>query len=300
MAALPTGSAAEIAAFEMVILRLEAVAAAFEAKYGITPDPTTLPEAVEARVQAASKRTGCGGGVVSFGETHTAHSTSATGLSAAAEERDPSLVDFDKISNGAIGEYFRLSAKLGVPLSHQAELVRASFVAQRRLMKIVPQTREPGPKILNQLLEATNETLTEVQAMTDAHYGSDFDIHLGAVAEGMKALAWVTVGMMWNDTNKPPHYIKGKIASMQREYLEGVFECHADKPDHIAWAKAWAQTLDELLAYVTKWHTDKVGWGKKARSMTFWSNAISQTAPGEGTADAYEYSTKLGMPVSRD
>lgn len=81
MAALPTGSAAEIAAFEMVILRLEAVAAAFEAKYGITPDPTTLPEAVEARVQAASKRTGCGGGVVSFGETHTAHSTSATGLS---------------------------------------------------------------------------------------------------------------------------------------------------------------------------------------------------------------------------
>lgn len=64
--------------------------------------------------------------------------------SAAAEERDPSLVDFDKISNGAIGEYFRLSAKLGVPLSHQAELVRASFVAQRRLMKIVPQTREPG------------------------------------------------------------------------------------------------------------------------------------------------------------
>ena len=53
-------------------------------------------------------------------------------------------------------------------------------------------------------------------------------------------------------------------------------------------------------AYVTKWHAEKVGWGKKARSMTFWSNAISQTAPGEGTADAYEYSTKLGMPVSRE
>ena len=44
-------SAAEIAAFEMVILRLEAVAAVYEAKYNITPDPTTLPEAVEARVK---------------------------------------------------------------------------------------------------------------------------------------------------------------------------------------------------------------------------------------------------------
>ncbi len=31
--------------------------------------------------------------------------------------------------------------------------------------------------------------------------------------------------------------------------------------------------------------------------MTFWSNAIAQTAPGEGDADKYIYSTLLGVPV---
>ena len=31
----------------------------------------------------------------------------------------------------------------------------------------------------------------------------------------------------------------------------------------------------------------------------FWSNALAQTAPGEGKADAYEYSTKLGIPITK-
>lgn len=34
--------------------------------------------------------------------------------------------------------------------------------------------------------------------------------------------------------------------------------------------------------------------------MTFWSNAIAQTAPGEGDADQWIYSTKLGMPVTKN
>jgi hypothetical protein len=62
--------------------------------------------------------------------------------------------------------------------------------------------------------------------------------------------------------------------------------------------QAFRGTLDEVFAYVNEWHKDEVAWGSKARSMTFWSNAIAQTAPGEGTADPYEYSTKLGMPVT--
>ena len=31
--------------------------------------------------------------------------------------------------------------------------------------------------------------------------------------------------------------------------------------------------------------------------MTFWSNAIADTAPGEGQADEYRFNTKLGIPL---
>ena len=37
-------------------------------------------------------------------------------------------------------------------------------------------------------------------------------------------------------------------------------------------------------------------WHNRCR---FWSNALAQTAPGEGKADAYEYNTKLGIPITK-
>jgi len=33
--------------------------------------------------------------------------------------------------------------------------------------------------------------------------------------------------------------------------------------------------------------------------MTFWSNALAQTAPGDSPADAYEFNTKLGIPIAQ-
>ena len=37
----------------------------------------------------------------------------------------------------------------------------------------------------------------------------------------------------------------------------------------------------------------------QARGMTFWSNVIAQTAAGDGVADEYQFSTKLGVPVTK-
>ncbi len=31
--------------------------------------------------------------------------------------------------------------------------------------------------------------------------------------------------------------------------------------------------------------------------MTFWSNVLAKTAPGEGKADEYIYNYKLGVPL---
>eukprot|EP00039_Didymoeca_costata_P001059 m.49311 g.49311 ORF g.49311 m.49311 type:complete len:310 (+) comp10610_c0_seq1:281-1210(+) len=274
-----------------VLERLERAAA----NLGAPLPPSDAGPAVE----NAEKKTPAKVEVTSFGETHAMQATSGTGLSAEKEERHPSLEDFDKISDGAIGDYFTLSSKIGPPVSDQAELVRKAFVAQRRLMKIVPQTREPGPKILNQLLAATENTLKAVKAHAKLYVATDHEIHLMGVAEGIRTLAWVTVGMVWNDQKKPETYIAGVIDYIKREYLDGIYDMHADDETQIKWADAFIQTLKELQEYVGKWHKDKIGWGTKIRGMTFWSNAIAQTAPGEGTADQYEYSTKLGAPVTK-
>ena len=214
--------------------------------------------------------------------------------------------------------------------------MRQAFVAQRRLMKIVPQTREPGPKIWTDLLgfpplpppaprsgcadprgSATEETLADIKKQAEANAGGEFAIHLLGVHEGMRALAWVALGTQWSETRTPAQrvaragadgegraadggggcrYVDECIAAMQTEYFDGIA---VEAPQHVAWATAFAATLGELRDYIEEWHPTKMAWGAKARSMTFWSNAIAQTAPGDGASDQYEYSTKLGMPITR-
>ena len=106
---------------------------------------------------------------------------------------------------------------------------------------------------------------------------------------------------------------------------------------HYDWAKKFKAMCQGLVAYVKKHHAAGVAWGNKVtsgwqpnlvpglfreprlflstgftdhdatplcphaqvRSMTFWSNAIAQTAPGDEDAERYIYNYKLGMPVAR-
>lgn len=168
-------------------------------------------------------------------------------------------------------------------------------------MKIVPQTKEPGPRILSQLMSATHETIKSVNSHAESLAGDDeFGIHVLGVMEGTKALAWLSLGLVWSESRTPKDYVKECIDMCQREYFDGIIEEFQDRPKHIEWCTAFVDCLQELLAYITQWHAYEPGWGPKSRSMTFWSNAIAQTSPGEGAADAYEYSTKLGMPVSKE
>ena len=103
--------------------------------------------------------------VTSFGETHVASRLSANAATAGeVEEQTEVLIAYDELSSGKLSEYFRLSVALGSPVAEHAELVRRAFVALRRLIKIAPHTREPGPKILKQLLEAIEEAINEVKA----------------------------------------------------------------------------------------------------------------------------------------
>lgn len=239
----------------------------------------------------------------SFGETHQEGGLSANLDEAETETRTELLEAFDELSNGRIGEYFSMSSQLGSPITEQAELVRQAYIAQRRLLKITPHTREPGPKILKQLLEATEETIKACLASTENAGDSEaLMIALGGVAEGAKSLAWVSLGMCWRSEQKrnPFDYVEGCITTAKHEWFDGIFD--KKDPTWCAWAQAFLDAMEELHAYVGKYHKEEMAWGavkNKSRSMTFWSNALAQTAPGEGKADAYEYSTKLGIPITK-
>eukprot|EP00040_Diaphanoeca_grandis_P006769 m.38586 g.38586 ORF g.38586 m.38586 type:complete len:310 (-) comp17956_c0_seq1:112-1041(-) len=299
--------AALLKRFEAVIKRLEAVTLVIEKKRGIAP-PTTKPSPnrKSTMIKGQYKRVNVpGAGVRSFGEVHeTAHLSSSQSVGE-TEERTPELVAFDELSNGRISDYFTLSAQLGPPVSEQAELVRQAYVAQRRLIKIAPHTQQPGPKILSQLLEAIELAIRSVLSFETAD--EKWQLALGGVGEGSKALAWVSLGLIWRSEDKqaPFEFIKSRITQANFDWFEGIIEGAKSDPSfkrQVELSTAFVDAMTELLGYVEKFHKKELSWGSKtnkSRSMTFWSNALAQTAPGEGLADEYEYSTKLGIPIQK-
>lgn len=87
-----------------VVIRLEVVTAKLEALHGL-PVGKVEPLSLGVKPQIAPKPPvgvthSATANVTSFGESHVAQSTSGTGLAAEEEERSPTLVAFDKISDG--------------------------------------------------------------------------------------------------------------------------------------------------------------------------------------------------------
>jgi hypothetical protein len=204
--------------------------------------------------------------VTSFGETHDITRLSAnTANTGVVEEQTEVLQAYDELSQGAINDFFEASVALGSPIADQAELVRKAYVAQRRLIKIAPHTREPGPKILKQLLEAIDEAIKAVKSFAAKNMQEDYALHLLGVADGIVALAWVSTGLQWRSELKesPVEWVSKFIDTTEREYFEGIYEERKGQADHIKWAKSFIAMLKELLAYVTKWHPENLAWGNK-------------------------------------
>ena len=77
------------------------------------------------------------------------------------------------------------------------------------------------------------------------------------------------------------------------------------------WLASYQALLEALRVFVAAHHPAGLTWGNTAsvllvftpahrhqiRSMTFWSNVLAKTAPGEGKADEYIYNYKLGVPL---
>lgn len=181
------------------------------------------------------------------------------------------LQAYDELSAGAINAYFEASVAVGGPVAEQAELVRRAYVALRRLIKIAPHTREPGPKILKQLLEAIDAAIKAVKSFAAQNLQDEYALHLLGVADGILALAWVSTGLQWRTDLKttPVEWVQRFIDTTEREYFEGIYDEHKGEDNiHTVWARSFITMLKELLAYVTKWHPENLAWGNKVGHLS--------------------------------
>eukprot|EP00050_Salpingoeca_kvevrii_P013197 m.27281 g.27281 ORF g.27281 m.27281 type:complete len:513 (-) comp4738_c0_seq1:1308-2846(-) len=201
------------------------------------------------------------------------------------------LVEFDETVRTELQKFLETGKQIGGDVAQVTELVQTAFIAHRRFLEIPAQSRKPGDKVLKDLLEATVLAMQDIQGLKDKMRSSPAFNQLSAAAEGIQALAWVTV------EPKPAPFV-GDMVGAAEFYTNRVIKDNKDKDENqVKWARAWIATLKALQTFVKKNHTTGLVWGTKIRGMTFWSNAIAMTAPGEGDPDKWVYSTKYGMPI---
>ena len=204
-----------------------------------------------------------------------------------------SVAAFDELMRGPLYDFLEKSAAVGGAVGDISTLLRTGFIAQRRFLEVAPQSQKPGPKVLPLLIEATSESVAAVvNAGENAPRGDPKFNHLKAVAEAVPALGWIVV------EGKPVPFIRDFCEASAFYANRVIKDNKKESPADAEWAKSLNALFSALSAYVKAHHTTGVTWGKKMRSMTFWSNAIAMTAPGEGDADKYIYSYKLGMAVT--
>lgn len=262
-AAAPAPSPAEAEGFAKVVARLEAVLPQLENRFG--------PAGAAALVAAAAAEV-AGGAEDKSGE-------------------HPSAAQYEQIISGPVATVVALSQKIGGDVAVAGALLQAAFVAQQRLVSIVPLTQKPGDKILNELLEANVQGVAAVQKFKETHAKTAFPNHLSALAEAVNALSWITV------VPTPAPFVKDMwdcAAFYSNRVLKDFKE---SDPTHVEWARALAAAFDALGQFVKQHHTTGLAWGQKIRGAAWWANTLSATAPGDTPPDQYKFSTSLGQPV---
>ncbi|XP_022250328.1 adenylyl cyclase-associated protein 2-like, partial [Limulus polyphemus] len=108
--------------------------------------------------------------------------------------------------------------------------------------------------VLISLLKPTSDQIQAVQDFRQKNRASTYFNHLSAVSESIPALGWVTVAPA------PAPYVKEMLDAGQF-YTNRVLMDYKDKEKtHVDWARNWLQFLNDLQAYIKKYHTTGLSW----------------------------------------
>lgn len=103
--------------------------------------------------------------------------------------------------------------------------------------------------------------------------------HLSAISEGLPAVGWVTV------EPKPGPYIEEMKNAGQFYFNRVIKEFKDTDKTHVEWSRSFTSLLDEMKAYVMKFHTTGVAWNPKGQdASTFSVPSASSTTAGSSAA----------------
>ncbi|QDS70631.1 hypothetical protein FKW77_000735 [Venturia effusa] len=190
------------------------------------------------------------------------------------EELPSSIVDFDTLIYGDVKAYHTLSTAdsiggvLGEQVciidttpSHlltllQAEAFMKAFKAQRQFLRVTTKAKKPdlaSPAYMD-TLKGLQKYMTQVDDIRQGNRASPFKDHLAMVADGVGALAWVTI------EPKPQDYVAELFGGAQL-YGNKVLKEYKDKDEaHVEWVKSFYKLMRSLVSYIKEHHQKGIQW----------------------------------------
>ncbi|XP_013107816.2 uncharacterized protein LOC106087344 isoform X1 [Stomoxys calcitrans] len=172
-------------------------------------------------------------------------------------ELSMSVLGYQDIVNGSLGQYLALSSKIGGDVAKHAEFVKKAFDAQLQYVTLATQCSQPDQAKQMELLKPTSNQITAIQDFREKNRASPFFNHLSAISESIPALGWVCV------SPTPGPHVK-EMNDAGQFYTNRVLKEWKEKDaTHVEWARAWVQTLTELQQYIKQYHTTGLVWSGK-------------------------------------
>ncbi|KAE9968586.1 hypothetical protein BLS_002350 [Venturia inaequalis] len=174
------------------------------------------------------------------------------------EDLPPSIIDFDILIYGDVKAYHALSTQksIGGLLGEQADAFMKAFEAQRQFLLITTKAKKPdyaSPAFLD-TLTGLQKYMTQVDDIRQANRASPLKDHLAMVADGVSALAWVTIDP------KPQDYVADLFGGAQL-YGNKVLKEYKDKDEaHVEWVRSFYKLMRSLVSYIKQHHPKGIQW----------------------------------------
>lgn len=168
-----------------------------------------------------------------------------------------SVAAFDAVLEGAFTKFLKLSQEIGGEVGKIGIMVEQAFKAERKFIATASISKKPSDKELMLLLSPISNKISEITEFREKNRRSEYFNHLSAISESIAALGWVSV------SPAPAPFVK-EMNDAGQFYLNRVLkDWKAKSEKHVEWTKTWAQTLNELQAYVKANHTTGLTWNPK-------------------------------------
>ncbi|KAK6905044.1 hypothetical protein I203_105863 [Kwoniella mangroviensis CBS 8507] len=168
----------------------------------------------------------------------------------------------DEIIDGALQEFIEKSNELGGLVQQHSSLLPALCEAQLQFLKLASNHSKPStPTALGPLLEPQGKAIQAIletkEKLSRSKEGRDWNVCFNVLGEGVPAWGWVQV-------EPAPAPFVAEMKNAAQFWSDRVVKQYKDtNPTAVAWAKAFAQLLTSLQAYVKQWHTTGVAWNPK-------------------------------------